>query len=823
MSDVTTTPVRSGPMFLALGCVGFIASAPAVAAEADVNRGDGAPDILVNGVRDKPRLISPKAVADLIDTPRSVVVIDKEVIRQTGSATLVEALRTVPGITFGAAEGGNPIGDRPFIRGFDSQGSTYLDGVRDIGAQSREVFAVEQLQVVRGSDSTLGGRGSAGGSLNIVSKLPEPRTFATADLSFGTADYKRTVADLNYALSDTVAIRLNGLWHDQDFAGRDAITAKRWGIAPSITIGLGTPTRLTASYYHLDSDELPDSGLPYLYTIGNSPNLGTSYSEPAVGTFTTANGVTGTVDRDTYYGLKARDFRDAKTDQATLRVEHDFGGVTLRNTSRFSHTSQGYIFTMPDDSQGNVYGTGQVWRRANTRFGATDSIINQTDLYGTASTGSIKHSFAVGAEASWEKAVRGTYVLSDGRTAPRCSALAIARFTCTSAFAPHPNDPFVNYGSDTAAGVPAPITRGAPITRTQNDARTLAVYGFDSITLTDALILNLGLRYDNFRNTVQPGLAAAATTDRYGLTRQDDLINGQVGLVFKPTANSSLYASFATAATPPNSLLGEGQEGNGVAAAAGTSAEQLAAARVLLDALQVEKTKSYEVGAKVDLFGQRLSLTAAAFRTETQNARATSDAGTVTFIGERRIEGIELGANGTILPGWTVTGGYTFLDAQVVDGGFSTLTAPAVTAGGIVVQPARPISVVSINTGRRFPQTAKHSATLWTNWQATPAFSIGGGGFYTSRVIGGYSDNRSAVQSAAGVVTVVPATRTVIRSVPGYWRFDARAAYRFSDAIELAVNVQNLTDKTYFNQVYTAHYAGIAPGRSAFATLSLRY
>lgn len=826
MSD---TAIRSAatagtPMLLALGCVGFIASAPAIAADVDTARDGAAPDILVDGYREPLRLISPKAVAPLIDTPRSIAVVDKTVIRQTGSATLIEALRTVPGITFGAAEGGNPVGDRPFIRGFDSQGSTYLDGVRDIGAQSREVFAVEQIQVVRGSDSTLGGRGSAGGSLNIVSRLPEARTFATADLSYGTADYKRTVVDMNYALSDTVAVRLNGLWHDQDVAGRDALFQKRWGIAPSITIGLGTPTRLTASYYHLDTDELPDSGFGYLYTIANVPTLGETYSEPAVGAFTTVSGQTVDVDRDTFYGLKNRDFRETGTDQATLRVEHDFGGVTLRNTSRFSHVTQAYIFTQPDDSQSGIYGLpgspvltgGQVWRRANTRYGTSDSVVNQTDLYGTVTTGTIRHSFAVGGEVSWEKAVRGTFLTA----APRCTAgaLAIARFTCTGVANPNPDDPFVNYSTDTAAGVPTAITRSLPITRTQNDARTLAVYGFDSITLTDALILNLGLRYDNFHVVSQPGLAATATADRYRLTRDDDMLNGQVGLVFKPTANSSLYASFATAATPPNSLLGEGMELNGFAAAAGTTPQQIAAARVALDALRVEKTKSYEVGAKIDLFDARLALTAAAFRTETRNARATGDLGTVTFIGERRIEGIELGFNGTVVPGLTVTGGYTYLDPKIVDGGFTVLTAAAVAG-----QPARTVSVVSVNTGRQFPQTARHSATLWTNYQASAAFSIGGGAFHSSRMIGGYSDNRAATQNAAGIVTVSPVTKVVIRSTPSYWRFDARAAYRFSDAIELAVNVQNLTDKTYFNQAYTNHYAGIAPGRSAFATLSLRY
>jgi catecholate siderophore receptor len=143
--------------FLALGCVGFIASVPALAADPAPDAEDQArATIVVTGTRDDDD--NAKTVAPLLNTPRSVVVVDKQIIKDTGSATLVDALRTVPGITFGAAEGGNPIGDRPFIRGFDSQGSTFVDGIRDTSAQSREVFAIEQIQIVRGSDSTLGGR-----------------------------------------------------------------------------------------------------------------------------------------------------------------------------------------------------------------------------------------------------------------------------------------------------------------------------------------------------------------------------------------------------------------------------------------------------------------------------------------------------------------------------------------------------------------------------------------------------------------------------------------------------------------------------------------
>lgn len=805
MTDSAHRSIRTTPAFLALGAVGFIASAPVYAADTVADEAHDEPQaIIVTGTKQDD---APKTVAPPLNTPRSIVTVDKQVIKDTGSATLVDALRTVPGITFGAAEGGNPIGDRPFIRGFDSQGSTFLDGVRDLGAQSREVFAVEQIQVIRGSDGTLGGRGSAGGSLNIISKLPQNHNFVAGSLSYGTSDYKRATIDANYMLGDTIALRINAMWHDQDVAGRDAIYQKRWGIAPSVTIGVGGPTNLTLSYYHLDTDELPDTGMPYHYTIGNAP-LGFSHSEPVVGDFTTAGGVTAKVDRSTFYGLKDRDFRDTKTDQFTLRAQHDFGGVKLRNITRYSHNNQAYIFTQPDDSKGNVV-NGQVWRRTNTRYGSADSIINQTDLFGTAMTGSVKHSFAVGAELSWEKARRGAFVLANGSAAtPICGPAAVARYNCTSLFNPNPKDPWVNYASD-GSTVQTPISRQQRIQETQNDATTQSLYAFDSITISPALILNLGARVDRFTSEVTPGQPVTATST-FKLKRKDTIFNYQAGLVFKPSENTSLYASYATSATPPNSLLGEGTEGN----ALGTTE----AAAALLDALKVEKTRSIEVGAKADLLDGRLSLNAALFDTKTSNARVTGASGLPEFVGERQVRGAEIGFNGAITPQWTVFGGYTYLDAEIVDGGMTALT---VAANGAAK--ATTVLVPSVNTGKRFPQTAKHSFSIWSNLEVLPGFKIGGGAFYTSRVFGGYADNRSASQTSAGVITVNPATKEIARSVPGYVRFDARMGYKINDNLEVSVNVQNLTDKVYFSQAYSSHYAGIAPGRSAFATLDAKF
>ena len=843
---------KAGASFLALACVGFVSSAmtpagaqaqdapaPGKRTKADpaarklkgVTVTDSAIDDGFKGeIEDTPKFTGP-----LLDTPRSVVVVPKEVIKETGSATLVEALRTVPGITFGAAEGGNPIGDRPFIRGFDSQGSTYLDGVRDIGAQTREVFDTEQIQVVRGSDSTLGGRGSAGGTLNIVSKMPRNRDFAEGSASYGTDDYKRVTVDMNAKVSDIVGVRIDAMYHDQDVAGRDAIFQKRWGVSPSITVGLGTPTRLTLKYYHLDTDELPDSGLPYAYTIGNAPGTGAIYSQPVLGSFTTIGGTTGFVRRSTFYGLKNRDFRDSKQDQATARFEHDFGnGITFRNTARFSRTAQDYSFLLPDDSTGNVYGTspvpsaanlgqtgGYVWRRANTRYGHTDSIIDQADAYGAVKTGSLEHNFAAGVELSFEKAVRGALVIATGSTiTPRCTPATVARYYCTSLFNPNPNDPFVNYTSDTS-NIPTPIVRGAPATRTLNDATTRAAYAFDSITLTPSLIVNLGARYDDFDTSV---MLPVTNGVRPKVDREDKLFNYQAGVVYKPTAATSVYASYATAATPPNSLIGEGSEPNGLGTVAAglTPAAQAAAVAALQlaaeDALKVEKTKSYEAGAKADLFGETLSVNVAVFRTETKNARALGDNNTVQYIGERRINGAEFGINGNITKTLSVFGGYSYLDAKITDGGFTALTVAAVGA-----QAATVVLVPSVNTGKRFPQTAKQSGTIFATWKPIPKLSLGGGAFYTGRVFGGYADNRSATQTAAGVVTVNPATKVLYRTIPGYVRFDATAGYEISDRLDVRLNVQNLTDKKYFSQAYASHYATIAPGRSAFVTLDVKY
>ena len=189
-----------------------------------------------------------KFVAPLLDTPKSVSIISKQLIQDTQVTTLSDALRTVPGITLGAGEGGNPNGDRPFIRGYSSESSMYVDGVRNSTSQNREMFAIEQVEVTKGSASALGGAGSAGGSINMISKVAKKGNFLEGSVAGGTDDYQRITLDGNKDFGNGIAARVAVLGHHNNKAGQnDGAEYKRAGIAPSITFGIDAPTRATLS------------------------------------------------------------------------------------------------------------------------------------------------------------------------------------------------------------------------------------------------------------------------------------------------------------------------------------------------------------------------------------------------------------------------------------------------------------------------------------------------------------------------------------------------------------------------------------------------
>ena len=242
-----------------------------------VDAADGTADIIVTGARPAAanpladpstpykvdRSASSKLTEPVADTPKSITIIPKEVIRDEGALSIRDLARTQSGVTLGTGEGGNAFGDRIFIRGFDARNDVYIDGLRDPGVTSREVFAVEQIEIVKGPSSTFGGRGTTGGAVSLISKAPQRTDFAEVDATGGSDATRRFTVDVNRQLSDTLQFRVNGLWHDADVAGRDYTYGRRWGVAAALAWQPTPSFDLVADYYHLGASGLPDWGVPF--------------------------------------------------------------------------------------------------------------------------------------------------------------------------------------------------------------------------------------------------------------------------------------------------------------------------------------------------------------------------------------------------------------------------------------------------------------------------------------------------------------------------------------------------------------------------------
>lgn len=685
-----------------------------------------------------------KFVAPLLDTPKSVSVISKQLIEDTQVTTLSDALRTVPGITLGAGEGGNPNGDRPFIRGYNSESSMYVDGVRNATSQNREMFAVEQVEVTKGSASAMGGAGTTGGSINMISKVAKAGDFLEGSVAGGTDNYQRITLDGNKDFGNGIAARVAVMGHHNEKAGqKNGAEYKRAGIAPSIVFGLDTPTRATLSYYYLKSDDTPDSGVPYKYDAAKKATIGKPVD----------------VKQGIYYGLLSRDFQKQENQIGTIKLEHDLtDNLTLSNTAVYSTAKNDYLWTQPDDSKGNVL-NDKVWRRINSRITDTNIFTDQLALTGKFNTGAFKHSFNIGAEYSDQKSDKGNYLTSypgypGTTTGGFNSDCAINDAWCTSLTNPDSRNQWL--GSSAA-------NKNLTTTTTE----TTSVYLLDNIEFSPQWLLDLGLRWDKF-DTKQ---TTNATGD--SIENNTDFLTYQAGLIFKPVENGSIYASYATSANPVGVDGGDGSEAIGQA---------------YMD-LDPEESRTFEIGTKWDVLNERLSLTAAVFRTEKQNTRIQLDAATYTNGGDTQVDGLELGVNGQITDKWAVSAGYTYLDSETVNPG------PSCNRQGVCT-PDNPAK------GKQMQNVPKNSATLWTTYAVTPALTLGAGAVAMDKVYGDAANTKW---------------------VPGYVRYDAMARYNVNENVDLQLNVNNLSDERYFTKAYASHYATEAEGRSAVLAVNFKY
>jgi catecholate siderophore receptor len=697
------------------------------AAESDASSGHTTLDqVTVFGQKDAYTLDTSgllKLGVPLLDVPQSVNTISAQEMQDRAVMDLNTALHTVPGVTIGAGEF-RSIGTSPTIRGFVARTDMFMDGIRDYGDYYRDPFNLESIEVLEGPAGVVFGRGSTGGVIEQDSKLPKLQPLIAGTVTGGTDSTRRITADVNEPLTvlgEGAAFRVNVMGHKAMVTDRNVVADSRYGFAPSFSLGLGTPTRVTLAYFRQYNDDIPDYGLPYL---GTAPAL---------------------VPRDNYYGFR-NDYMHTLTDVATFKVEHDVSdAITIQNTARYARYSRDFRFTEPliaaTVPATTPLAAVTVTRNDNTGRSVDSMLWDQLTMTARWSIGIIDNVTVAGVEGGHERATPEFDNSTGVPTSPLLNPNENLDFSATSTF---------------------------PRYKTHLTANSLAPFVIDTVKFGEQWEATLGLRYDHFavdyNDTNYSATVPGKVTKTDAIEHTDNMGSYRGALTYKPVTNASVYLAFGTSFNPSAedlSLI--------------SSSRSFSLNNANLDP---EKNKTYELGTKWALFDRQLNLSAALFRLEKDNARVPDPTNVLLNIlgGSQRVDGGELRAEGQITANWRIDTGYEYLDSKQT--GSTKGAAPV---------------------GSPLMNTPKHAFTLWNVYQILPRFEVGGGSRFVSSQ---YTQN-------------VPP----IKTVPGFWTFDAMAKYAFTPNVALQLNGVNLTNRYYYDQL---HFFHVVPGEGRTGLLSLQ-
>ncbi len=684
--------------------------------------------------------------ADIKDIPQSVIVIDRAVMDSQGATSLASALRNVPGLTIGGAEGGQ-IGTNINLNGFSARTDLFLDGARDRGQYYRDTFSLQSIEVLMGPSSLLFGRGSTGGVINQVSKTPELKTASEVQVSAMTTGLVRTVMDSNVKMTETSAFRVAAMGQTGSPNNRDQSNLQDAGIAPSFKFGIGEPTTITLSALMQHNNDQVDYGIPNL------------------------NGGFADVNRNNAYGYSNdRTISDVVSLNAV--VEHKLSSTAkIRNQTTFNRVLTDAQETSPNALGILVQGKGFValptlsttaipsaltttlpladlWVRQQSRdrYIQDNSIFNLTELNTEFRLGGIRHNVMVGFEMSHDTySSQGSYRNGTcGNVNLNAAGATTGYVGCTSLVSP-------------AGGVsPASVASidGNLATGTATD---FGLYVSDTIELDPQFKLVAGLRGDRYSASVGNSIANATTPASVDQTVNYLSVRG--GAIWQPTTTQSYYVSYSTSFNP--------------------SLEQLTNTTGGTAPLQPQESRAYETGGKWDLNDGKLSLTGAIFQITQYNARSQDALGTYTATGTVQVNGARLGVVGRITDKFQVFGGYSYLDATIING-----IAPG-------------------TEGKTPANTPRNSGSLWGVYSLTPEWEVGGGATYSGQR---YANN------------------TDLNEVGSYVRWDATLAYH-QPKYDVRLNLYNLTNTSYYDALVPSDGGRAVPGlgRSAMVTLSVRF
>ncbi len=623
--------------------------------------------------------------ANLMDVPQSVVVINRALMQSQGVTRLEDAVRNAPGVTIGSAEGGN-IGTNININGFSARTDIYLDGMRDRGQYYRDVFALEQVEVLMGPSSMLFGRGSTGGIINQVTKKPFLKQATELSAQATTNGLVRTTADVNTPFQENNAARVSAMFQVGKASTVDQTNVLDFGLAPTVKLGIGTPTEITLGAILQHRKDQVNYGVPNL------------------------NGFPLNAPRNTAYG-----FNDDYTEQDVIAlqslVEHKISpNMNIRNQTEFvwvntavRETSGGFVGTLGNGNRfvaasnltGNTPYSGQplgnLWIRQLSRDRNINDITveNQTEVLSKFETGPVGHTLLMGIDLNYE-----SYTNQQMSRTGTCfgNALPSGSVGCTPAG--------YTVGANTPGNVATVLGNYA-----SSSAWGAGFYANDTIQLLPELKVVAGLRWDYYAaqiaNSVNRNNTAGNTTVA-GLQQTDTFLSVRGGIIYEPTPAQSYYASYSTSFNP--------------------SLEQLTSTTGTQN-LPPENNKGVEAGVKYELFGSNLSLNGAVFSIIKNNARTANPDGTFSPTGNVQVSGARAGFAGRITPEWQVFGGYAYLN-------------------GVILQGLNYQNGQGNTTGKVPLNTPRDTANLWTTYTFKETYEIGGGFFYVGQR---YANNTNTV------------------------------------------------------------------------------
>ncbi|HEY6123713.1 MAG TPA: catecholate siderophore receptor Fiu [Steroidobacteraceae bacterium] len=636
------------------------------------------------------RVESPKFTQPLLDTPQTIAVVSKEVLKQQGATTLSQALRNTPGVTFLLGENGNTAtGDSIFMRGFDTQGSIFIDGIRDLGTVTRDTFNTEQVEIAKGPAGPDYGRGAASGYVNMASKVPTVDSFTGGTASYGTASNARITGDINHRFEGSgTALRLNVMGQDGEVDGRDFIERKGWAVAPSIAFGLEGDTRSYFYLLHTEQNNVPDGGVTTLgvdgfYNRDLDPN-----PDPPLPLPRAPGVIAAPVDSENYYGYRS-DFEETSGTMFTARFEHDFSdNVSLRNSTRYGRLEQFYVLTgvnavtIPSPTPD----TWTVNRTRQSKFQENTLRTNQTNLTINVAAGGVSHAITTGVE-----------FISEEQYNPAYAAASLGTLEPANPYEP---------GLTDAPPLYDPVRNGV---YTRGETQTIGAYLFDTASFAEKWEVTGGFRFDTY-DTDFESMALTGTVPNQVLTpaqlgTDDTLFSYKVGVLYKPLPNGSIYLSHANSKQPPGGANFTLTPPNGANNANRTD-------------LEPTEGENLELGTKWEFREGALAFTAAIFDSTNKNELVPDATNPSIFVqvGEREVKGIELGIVGKLTENWDLSAGLAKMDTEVVQGS-------------------------SAQTGSQINWSPELTFSSWTTYRTPFGLTIGGGARYVDTVARSISNN----------------------------------------------------------------------------------